>query len=170
MFLAPSTARAEGVIKQPGQHNQYSFELEPQLAISWWDYGWYGRCPGCRYGGWGGGIGPGIRASIPFMHNGPIDTINNNIGINFGIDTLFYGSGGLGIHAPVSFQWNFYFTEIISVLGEVGLSLNSYHFDGGSWFAPGFVAQGGGRFQFGKVGVLVRIGVPMFTVGANIQF
>jgi len=32
------------------------------------------------------------------------------------------------------------------------------------------VFQGGGRFQFGKVGVLVRVGYPMLSVGANFQF
>jgi hypothetical protein len=32
------------------------------------------------------GFGAGFRASIPLFHNGPIDTINNNMAITFGFD------------------------------------------------------------------------------------
>lgn len=159
-------ASAENLIKQPGNHNQYSFELEPQLAFyHWGGRGWAG--PG---GGWGGGFGPGIRVSIPFMHNGPIDTINNNIGISFGANTIFWNGGGFALHTPVAFQWNFYFTEIISVLGEVGLATNFVGWNNTLWVDIDPVFQGGGRFQFGKVGVLVRIGWPTLSVGCNIQF
>ncbi len=166
LVAAPETARAENLIKVPGAHNQYKFELEPQLAIK---YGCW-RCGGPGFGGNWGGVGPGLRVSIPFMHNGPIDTINNNIGISFGLNTFFYGNDVIGWVAPVAFQWNFYFTDIISVLGEVGLVNELTTFNGGANFDLYPLFQGGGRFQFGKVGVLVRVGYPMVSVGCNIQF
>ncbi len=160
----PTSARAENLIKQPGAHNRYSLELEPHLAA--------------YVGGWRGWnqnyyrdeqVGPGIRFGIPLMHNGPIDTINNNIAISFGLQTFFPYEGNVLMSAPAAFQWNFYFTDIISVLGEVGLQTNI-------WTGPGRtfdltpLVQGGGRFQFGTIGVIVRIGYPTVSVGANIQF
>lgn len=147
-------ASAENLIKQPGAHNRYKVELEPHLSL--------------YYGSWTNRVeaGPGIRVAIPFMHNGPIDTINNNIGVSFGVDTYFPG-GAFVMRLPGAFQWNFYFTDIISVIGEAGLAFNFGDLDG-LWVDPIF--QGGGRFQFGKVGVVVRVGYPDITVGANFQF
>lgn len=154
LSLAPA-AQAENLIKQPGAHNRYAFELEPHL------YYRYGR-------GWNA-VGPGVRAAIPFMHNGPIDTINNNIAISFGADIAFHSNSDAVIDIPVAFQWNFYFTDVISVLGEVGL-VSSIWTGPGSDFDVDPLFQGGGRFQFGKVGILVRVGYPALTVGANFQF
>jgi hypothetical protein len=162
-------ARAENLITQPGAHNQYSWELEPQLVLAV-DGGRWNR--GCNNNGCYGAnsFGPGVRVSIPFMHNGPIDTINNNIGISFGASTTFSGNNTTTLNLPVAFQWNFYFTDIISVLGEAGLNTAFGMWRGGSdlWIEP--LIQGGGRFQFGKVGVLVRVGYPLLSVGANFQF
>lgn len=163
-------ANAQNLIKRPGAHNKYSVEIEPQFAISWaghnhpYDNGNY----------YYNGFGPGVRFSIPFMHNGPITNLNNNIGINFGINTFFYdsryGDHPVAFAMPVAFQWNFYFTDIISVLGEVGFSANVVTSRDYTAFYADPVFQGGGRFQFGKVGVIVRVGYPMLTVGANFQF
>lgn len=180
LAASPQDASAENLIKRPGAHNRYSFELEPQLVYrpsspsgSWNGYNdYYG------YNGNVDGIGPGLRVNIPFMHNGPIDEINNNIGISFGGSLTWHSWGNsydaFVLNLPVAFQWNFYFTDIISVLGEVGLNTPlTFHGDyGGNQvdFDVEPLFQGGGRFQFGKVGVLVRIGWPMMSVGANIQF
>lgn len=186
-LLLPRAARAENLITSPGDHNEYKFELEPQLVIRtagprWggyycdrWDDPRRRPDPDCRSYGYGGftGVGPGLRVSIPFMHNGPIDSINNNIGISFGGSLTFHGYQGLHatvLNLPVAFQWNFYFTEIISVLGEAGLNTPITFWPGGSHFTVEPLIQGGGRFQFGKVGVLVRVGWPLLSVGANIQF
>lgn len=186
LLAFPHSAQAESLIKRPGAHNRYSFELEPQLVIRtagprWGNY--YcdndpgpgrGNC-GYGYGGYGGwaGIGPGVRVSIPFMHNGPINSINNNIGITFGGSLTFHGYNGYNatvLNLPVAFQWNFYFTKVISVLGEVGLNTPVTFWNGGSQFGVEPLLQGGGRFQWDKVGIVVRLGWPMLSVGANFQF
>jgi hypothetical protein len=148
-------AQATNLIRRPGAHNRYSFEIEPHLNI-------YG------YGRGRAEIGPGVRASIPFMHNGPIRSINNNLAITFGAD-MYFPPSSFGLSIPVAAQWNFYFTEIISVLGEVGIVTNFGNFAPSVNVLDPYI-QGGGRFQFGKVGVLVRIGYPSFAVGANFQF
>ncbi len=168
LFTRP--APASGVIKQPGNHNAYSFELEPQLAVRT-------HVPCCYYGtyyGWSG-FGPGLRVAIPFMHNGPVQEINNNIGISFGGALTFHGNNSLNtgatvLNLPVAFQWNFYFTEIVSAFGEVGLNTPITFGRGYSQFNVEPLIAGGGRFQWNKVGVVVRIGYPLFSVGANFQF
>ena len=70
----------ENIIESPGNHNRYEFEVEPRLAY------FYGNGRG---GFNANAFGPGVRIAIPFMHNGPIDTINNNIAISFGGDLTF---------------------------------------------------------------------------------
>jgi hypothetical protein len=128
----PAAAQAQSVIKQPGNHPDYAVEIEPHLAFQW-----AGRL------GANEGFGPGARVNIPFMHNGPISTINNNMGISFGLDVTF-GDGGLGycygpyydrrlysgydcsvteFWLPVAMQWNFWLTKVISVFGEPGFAI-----------------------------------------------
>jgi hypothetical protein len=193
LLLGPllATAHAETVIRHPGQHPQYSFELEPHLAFDWWnDRRWVGD-----------GFGPGVHFAIPFMHQGPITTINNNMAIKFGVDVTFgggcygnwrYDRGGYyryncgdttAITLPVALQWNFYITDIITVFGDVGLMIRharqSYDYNcangvcGGSYrdtYADLYTAAGA-KFMFGQtVGLTVRLGYPSATVGASFLF
>ena len=131
-LLTTATAAAEGIIKNPGDHPDYSVELEPHLAVMW------------GHGLGGTGFGPGIRANIPFLKNGPIPKINNNMAIGFGGDFAFYdhdscgggyywngrkygapyyGCSGNQLWFPADVQWNFFLTPVISVFGEVGFAL-----------------------------------------------
>jgi hypothetical protein len=184
----PAAARAQSIIKQPGNHPDYSFELEPHFVFQW----------GARYGV-DDGFGPGIRFSIPFTRNGPIPSINNNMGITFGFDLTFggdycypYNRGSQYCNStltefwfPVAMQWNFFLTKVISVFGEPGFAIAHHHWsydycaavnvpgchdsNGHTTFEPVFEA--GGRFMFSdRVGAIVRIGYPMFSGGINILF
>jgi hypothetical protein len=127
----PAAAQAQAVIKQPGNHPDYAVEIEPHLAFQW----------AGRYGS-NDGVGPGARFNIPFMHNGPISTINNNMGISFGLDVTFGGGQGWCYNRyadrrfyagydcsstefwlPVAMQWNFWLTKVISVFGEPGFAI-----------------------------------------------
>jgi hypothetical protein len=189
LLTLPTTARAQSIIRQPGNHPDYSVELEPHLAFQWAD----------RVGS-DDGFGPGMRFNIPFVHNGPIGSINNSMGITLGFD-LTFGGGGYSCYPidrrvngyacsvtefwlPVAMQWNFYLTKVISVFGEPGFAIVHSRWDY-PWFCNGAnnpicqdhfsdtgvvpVFWGGGRFQFSdKVGATVRIGFPMITAGVNI--
>ena len=186
----PSVAQAQSIIKQPGNHANYTVEIEPHLAFQWAD----------RFGN-NSGFGPGARVNIPFVHNGPISTINNSMGITFGMD-LTFGNGGPGwcygrydrdrwrddcsvteFWLPVAMQWNFYLTKVISVFGEPGFAIAHRRWDY-EWYCEGlngnacdydgndtnleFVLWGGGRFMFtDNIGATVRIGYPMITAGIN---
>ncbi len=192
LMLAPGTAGAQSVIKQPGNHPNYTVEIEPHLALQWAN----------RLGN-NEGIGPGARFNIPFVHNGPIKTINNSMGITFGLDVTF-GDGDFycwrndrdfflrrgedcdvtEFWFPVAMQWNFWLTKVISVFGEPGLAVVHRRWDYNYYCAPGstqlcdydyddtdieFVFWGGGRFMFSdNIGATVRLGFPMITAGINI--
>jgi hypothetical protein len=179
----PSLAEAQ--IKRPGAHPKYSVELEPHLVLGW------------GHGGPGDddAIGLGMRATIPFLDNGPISKINNNMGIGFGLDWLHNGDAckrwwwGRGrqywddcsidiFELPVVVQWNFWLTPIISVFGEAGLTVERWHWevdncpdcdDTDTDIEPVF--WGGGRFLFGAgspVGGVVRLGWPYVSLGVGI--
>ncbi len=132
LALAPA-ARAQ--IKEPGRHAHYSVDLEPHLVLAW-DHG------PARYADEGFGVG--LRATIPFFHNGPISKINNNMGISFGVDFAHYDADedrfcrDFGpdycrrwddydanvFWFPVVMQWNFFFHPAVVVFGEAGLAFS----------------------------------------------
>lgn len=140
--LAPAPAFAQSVIKQPGNHSKYSVEVEPHLALQWSN----------RFGG-GDGFGPGVRVNIPFLDNGPISTINNNMAIGFGLDVTFgenncrwwwnryepdWRIAGADcsvteVWLPVVVQWNFFLTKMISVFGEPGFAIAHRRWDWDWW-------------------------------------
>jgi hypothetical protein len=130
-LLATQAVNAQ--IKQPGAHPDYSVELEPHFVLDWGRHYGYGDDEA---------IGLGLRATIPFLDNGPIKTINNNMGIGFGLDWTHNGDAcdwwpwGRNpdrrfrydctvdnFHFPVVVQWNFWLHPIISVFGEAGLDV-----------------------------------------------
>jgi len=184
----PGVAHAQNIVRQPGNHPDYAFEIEPHLAFQWAN----------RIGS-DDGFGPGVRFNIPFVHNGPISTINNNMGITFGLD-LTFGGGGYGCYPidrrvpgrdcsvtelwlPVAMQWNFFLTKNISVFGEPGFAIAHrrwtypWYCQGNNYLCDETVSDttlepvlfGGGRFMFSdKVGATVRIGFPMISAGINI--
>lgn len=132
-FVAAPAAHAQ--IKEPGRHTRYTLDLEPHLVLAW------DRGPS-RYADEGFGVG--LRATIPFFHNGPISKINNNMGISFGVDFVHYDADegrfcrDLGpdycrrwddydanaFWVPVVMHWNFFFTPVVVVFGEAGLAFS----------------------------------------------
>jgi hypothetical protein len=169
---------AAAQIKQPGAHPRYTVELEPHLMVQHSD-NWIAEDEG---------FGPGLRLSIPLMHNGPIPSINNSLGIGFGLDVAFFDDcrrvrdddcDARMLWFPVVAQWNFFFTKVVSVFGEAGLGIvhRSADFERGclsddcddtdlDLFQPLFF--GGGRFLFSdSVGLVVRLGTPYVSVGAT---
>ena len=182
LSLATYTTNASAQIKQPGQHLEYTVEIEPHLLVQ------YDRTWGAR----GSGIGPGIRVSIPLMPNGPVSTINNSLALGFGLDwTIFDGCDGQPdsaecsvnqIWAPVVAQWNFWLTPVVSVFGELGLAISHRRLNYSrncpfltseqceisdlQLFDP--VLFVGARFSFSKkAGLLLRIGAPYLAIGAD---
>lgn len=177
-FLLALPAAADNmVIKYPGRHPMYSFEAEPHLAVGLWDFG-----PADD------GFGAGFRGTIPIVDNGFVSSINNSVGIGFGIDWVSYDHDDCRptpgpepgticdddddfslLWIPVVMQWNFWLSENWSVFGEPGLSIrlndNDYYDDDIDIDATMFV---GGRFRLTEaVHLTMRLGHPTFTLGVS---
>lgn len=147
LLSLPSLASAQ--IKEPGAHRRYPAELEPHVLVQWNE-----SCAS-------DGFGPGFRATIPFLDNGPIPRINNNMGIGFGLDWahsginsrcpayhhngVYYGDGYTADiwEIPVVVQWNFFLLPKVSVFGEAGLVLQHRRFDSNIDCGMGFVCGSG---------------------------
>ena len=186
VLAVPVLASAQ--IKQPGAHRLYGVELEPHLVVEWDDYA---LCANEAFG-------PGFRASIPFLDNGPIPRINNNMAIGFGLDWahagirsncpqyfnngVFYGNN-LSADVwtvPVVAQWNFFLLPKISVFGEAGLVLQHRSYDNYGCANGNFCGtasdngvngsfSAGGRFLVtDSVGFLLRLGFPYLSAGVSI--
>lgn len=131
MLLVAGAARAEDmIIKRPGDHPTYSVELEPHLALAF-------VVPTAG----SNGVGLGGRFTIPIVKNGFISSINNSVGIGFGIDWInyngcyrgrwanpYYCNNFQAFYIPIVMQWNFFLSTHWSVFGEPGLAIthNSY--------------------------------------------
>lgn len=166
-------ARADDTIKHPGDHPDYKVEVEPHVLLGWDDI--FAT----------GGLGVGGRFTIPIVHNGFIDSINNSVGIGFGMDLMHYENcryRGIGCSAnylyfPVVMQWNFYVHSAWSVFGEPGLFF--YHGFLGDCGAGGPCDQPsvngvrpalwiGGRYHISEtVSLTMRIGWPAFSFGVS---
>jgi hypothetical protein len=192
--LVTLTTSAGAQIKRPGAHPSYSVEIEPHLVLRWDADGWGDE-----------GLGVGLRATVPFLDNGPISRINNNMGIGFGLDwthfedpcwrSFWHGNKwdpdlwpdenctADVFDVPVVVQWNFFLTPVISVFGEPGLEIEHTRWSF-EWYCMGANAPlceiddsdtdvepvffAGGRFLFGNVGALVRLGWPYLSAGVSI--
>jgi hypothetical protein len=180
---AATPARAESIIKNPGDHPDYKVELEPHGLFGWANL--YRD----------NGFGVGARASIPIVQNGFVKTINNSVAISFGLDWLRYsgcyfydrrggrydgyGCGASFFIFPVAMQWNFWLTPKWSVFGEPGLYVYHGVFDDycdnqfvgcaaptRTSVQPAFYA--GGRFHFNdSISLTMRIGYPTLSVGVS---
>ncbi len=185
-FGLPKAAEGATIVKQPGAHPRYSFELEPHLVIDWSDAHYQAD----------DGIGLGARFGVPLFHQGPITTINNNMAIGFGFDFLHYPDcddlpranvyrdecDANGIALPLVLQWNFYITDLITAFGEPGFMIRYTWIerecvsgvdcdedDSDADFRP--VLEVGAKFMFSdRAGLTVRLGYPHFTVGGSFLF
>jgi hypothetical protein len=168
-----TAARADDTIKHPGDHPQYTFEVEPHLVLGW----------GGVYGN--DGYGLGVRFSIPIVDNGFVPSINNSVAISFGADIVHYDWCWYDNHAscsanyldfPVAMQWNFFVAQHWSVFGEPGLIVyNGFLSDcpngnncpgrpGGLGIEPALYL--GGRYHLSPgTALTLRVGFPAFSFG-----
>jgi len=146
LLLAASAAFADtSTIKIPGDHPAYVFEAEPHAIVAPFDK----FAPGV-----------GFRGTIELIDNGFISTINNTVGIGFGVDWT-----DKHFRVPVVMQWNFWLSRRWSVFGEPGGLLNFENNDKVK-AAPAFYA--GGRFHFSDaITLTMRVGHPTASVGVS---
>jgi hypothetical protein len=181
LFAAP--AAAQSTIKQPGQRSHYSFEAEPHLLLGAFDPPGWPR---------GDGLGVGFRGTVELLRNGFVKTINNSVGISFGLDWVHYPYGELGgvctdwanapngtvvctevngdsgrnyFYLPLAMQWNFWLARRWSVFAEPGILP---YFHGGRLRFNPIALYLGGRFHFSdQVSLTLRLGYPTLSLGAS---
>lgn len=178
---------AHAQIDRPGGHPHYVAELEPHLVVQWADEPWWDD----------DGIGLGLRATIPVLQDGPVTTIDNSLGIGFGLDWAHFGDrcrpgprpdvddcSAEDFWLPVVVQWNFFFSDLISAFPELGLAIQHTRWEG-HWCGRGrelyVCAEGdssdtdlelvlwlGVRFHLTEgFALTLRVGTPSLLLGAS---
>lgn len=190
LVALPATASAQ-YVRQEGNHQPYSVELEPHVVFGWSDP------PGV---GTGDGLGLGVRGTFEIMKYGFIKKLNDSIGIGVGLDWVHYDGSGNGargeclqtrtirggipvcvqasdsgdddteyLWVPVVMQWNFWLHKRWSVFGEPGLAVRFDDFDH-LGFSP-FIFFAGGRFHLSYNATLtLRLSVPYAPFGPYASF
>ena len=155
------------VISKPGVHPTYSGEAEPHLLLGLIDP------PGPAHGT---GLGIGARGTVEIVDNGFVSTINNTIGVGFGLDWTHYSahcragddhceSKFDSVWVPLTMQWNFWLSEQWSVFGEPGVALR---FGSPGLQVEPFEFWAGGRWLFAdRMALTMRVGYPTFSVGVS---
>ena len=174
-------ARADTlIIRSPGDHPRYDFEAEPHVLLGLIDP------PGV---GSGSGLGLGFRGTLVLLENGFVPTINNSVGLGFGLDWVHYGHGrnrcnrdpgpsGVcvfddtesvnNLWLPVVMQWNFFLSRQWSVFGEPGLALRFQAARGDQSFQVDPQLYVGGRWHFADgFALTLRAGYPSFSAGVS---
>jgi len=170
------------VIRRPGAHPNYGFEAEPHALLGFIDPPGHGH---------GNGFGFGFRGTVELVDNGFVETINNTIGIGFGVDYVHYSLGRSrcvrpvqgqlctdeddaydvdNLWFPVVMQWNFFLSRNWSVFGEPGAALRyeSSEDDDASLKLEPLQFYAGGRYHFAEAMTLtLRAGYPTFSVGLS---
>jgi len=179
-----TTAAAQTRINRPASHPDV--EISPHLVVQWTDEpAWDSD-----------GIGVGLHAAIPVISNGPVTTINNSLAIGFGLDWAHFdhACGPYALNAttncaaddfwlPITVQWNFFFTDLISAFPELGLGIKHERWDGvvcrpgnnyywcnadGSNTNVDLVLWLGVRFHLARSFALtLKLGTPSLLLGAS---
>jgi hypothetical protein len=175
LALPSADARADDTIKHPGDHPNYSVEVEPHLVF------------GLDNVYASNGYGAGVRIGIPIVQNGFVPSINNSVAISFGAELVHYdycfwkgfNCSANALVMPVAMQWNFFVAPKWSVFGEPGVFLWKGFLSNPcgnaavcgqepSSFAMRPALYLGGRYYFSEhVTLTMRIGYPTFSVGVS---
>lgn len=162
-------SRAETIINRPGDHPRYGVELEPHLLLGWANLDTHDPFPRRVDFDHNAGFGPGLRLSIPLVHNGFVKTINNNVALGLGADWAHYGTNTNVVWFPIVMQWNFFITDVITVFGEPGFAIRTVSGDSHTHPRVDGVMQAGAKFMFSRnVGLALRAGYPYFSLGLTI--
>jgi hypothetical protein len=148
--VASPAAADQMVIKFPGLHPSYVFEAEPHALVAPFS----GFMPGL-----------GFRGTVNILDNGFIRTINNSVGITFGVDWV-----DKGVWIPVAMQWNFWLSRNWSVFGEPGVAIRAGRgLKGKHDDHLGFLGLwAGGRYHFtDNIALTLRVGRPTLSVGVS---
>lgn len=129
------------------------------------------------YFGYGFPIGVGATFYIPLVKDGFIPPVNDEFGLDFGADLVFfpgYGGAPVAFWLPVSVLWTFHFTDKFSVYAKAGVALRIWpgHFSTfGNAVWPDFIGAVGLNFMLSKAfGLRAEAGYPGIKLGVLFNF
>lgn len=117
-------------------------------------------------------LGVGASFYIPLVKNGFIPPLNDEFGIDFGADTVFFlgYSNVFALWLPVSVLWTFHITDSFSAYAKAGIALRFWP-GYSAVFWPDLVANVGVNWMFSKsMGLRAELGYPGAKVGLLIEF
>ncbi len=125
-----------------------------------------------HFGRGGFPLGVGASLYIPILHNGFIHPVNDEFGIDFGADAIFFTGyrNPFGLWIPVSLLWTFHFTDTFAAYVKAGVALRFWPGDPFPLY-PDFVGAIGLNWMFARsVGLRVEAGYPGLKVGLLFAF
>jgi hypothetical protein len=132
----------------------------------------HGVLPYSRFGVGNFPIGAGVSFYIPLVANGFIPPVNDEFGLDFGGDAIFFPGyrNGFALWVPVSVLWTFHFTDTFSAYVKAGVALRFWPGDSLPLY-PDFVGAIGLNWMFARsVGLRVEAGYPGLKVGLLFAF
>jgi hypothetical protein len=152
VLLAQAPALADhSVIRNYGDHTHYIFEIEPHGIVGY----------DTPFDTANGALGVGFRGTF-HIANGFIRTINDSVGIGFGID---FAPNDNRVLVPIVLQWNFWLSQRWSVFGEPGFGIVSGPTPRN---IDPFIFYAGARFLFTeRIGLTMRLGYPDSSIGVS---
>ena len=112
-------------------------------------------------------LGVGASLYIPIVSNGFIPPVNDEFGLDFGADAIFFlGRGnGFALWIPVSVLWTFHFSHSFAAYVKAGVALRIFPGDPLPLY-PDFVGAIGLNWMFARsVGLRVEAGYPGIKLG-----
>lgn len=132
----------------------------------------HGVLPYSHFGRGGFPIGVGASLYIPILSNGFIPPVNDEFGLDFGADAIFFTgyANPFGLWIPVSVLWTFHFTDTFAAYVKAGVALRFWPGDALPFY-PDFVGAIGLNWMFARsVGLRVEAGYPGLKVGLLFAF
>lgn len=168
IFVLSSLALAqeEGRGHRPGYLLDDSPQSRPvRLSV-------HGVLPYSHFGYGGFPLGVGVSLYLPLVHDGFIRPVNDEFGLDFGADTVFFTGyrNPFGLWIPVSVLWTFHFTDTFAAYVKAGVALRFWPGDSLPFY-PDFVGAVGLNWMFARnVGLRVEAGYPGLKVGVLFAF
>jgi len=164
--LSASSMAFANKLKEPGALLDESEKTDRPMQLSV-----HGTLPWGGYYGWAAGAGAGLY--IPLVKNGFISKLNDEFGIDFGVDALFHFgfTQPFDLLIPVGVRWQFHMLDNLELYAKLGVEVSLWFGAG----APGYglyywpvrpMFQVGAQWMFSqKVGLKLEIGYPGLRFG-----
>lgn len=118
-------------------------------------------------------IGVGGTFYIPLVKDGFIPPVNDEFGIDFGADIVFYlgYSNPFALWIPVSVLWTFHILDNLQVYAKAGVALRIWPGELGQVVWPDFITAVGLNFMLSKsFGLRAEAGYPGIKLGIVLNF